>query len=211
MKYKDRVEAGRLLAFHLKNNLGKINLSDVVIVGLAKGGLVVAVEVARELNAPFLTLVVKKIGHPDNSEFALGAITLNEVFLNSDPDIDMKFVTHEAMELKKEITKISKIYSKFLPKVNLNDKVVVIVDDGLATGFTMRAAVAEVKLQKPKKIYVALPVAAQESLAELSDMVDKIYCLLAPSFFNAVGEFYFNFPQLGDKEILDLLVKNRSQ
>lgn len=205
----DRSDAGKQLARLVSKYK---NQKDVIVIGLPRGGVVTAYEVAVFLNAPLDVVCPRKIGSPDNPEFALGAITeTGEGFFN---DALIKQLHVSSTYLEEEIAKEKKcaemrlaLYRKGRHPLNLQAKTVLIVDDGLATGATMKAAILSVKLQTPAKIVVAVPVAPPDTVSEIQEMVDEFLCLETPRLFQAVGQFYRNFDQTENEEVIALLEK----
>ena len=206
--FNDRVEAGFLLALELKKYKGK----DTVILGIPRGGVVVAKALAEELKANLDIVITRKIGAPDNPEFAIGAISEDgSLFINEAAGYEL--TSHKAFienEKKKQLAVIkerSNIFRKVKPKINLKEKIVIVTDDGLATGATMQATLWSIRKELPKKIIVAVPVASEDSLARIENDADEIVCLRLPQFFAAVGQFYRNFDQVSDEEVLEALKK----
>lgn len=208
-RFKDRVEAGRLLAKQLKNYT---NRSDVIVLALPRGGVPVAYQIAEALAVPLDVFLVRKLGLPGYEELAMGALSDTAIIFNeevvagyniSKEEVDV-IVQLERQELKRRAQK----YRGQRPFPNLKGKTIILVDDGIATGATMQAAVQSLTQQHPASIIVAVPVSAQESLKKISNFADKVICLLKPDFFCAVGEWYANFPQTTDEEVQELLKKN---
>ncbi len=205
--FPNRAEAGRLLAEKLENYVGR---SDVVVLGLPRGGVPVAYEVAQRLGAPLDVFVVRKLGVPGFEELAAGAIAsggvrvLNEDVVRALPNADqlIESVTErETVELERR----EQIYRDGRPAPELRDRVVILVDDGLATGATMRAAVAALRQRGVAKIVVAAPVGAPDTCRELEQEADETICAIAPEFFQAVGQYYEDFSQTSDEEVRELL------
>ncbi|MBA3815794.1 MAG: phosphoribosyltransferase [Parachlamydiaceae bacterium] len=207
MIFKDRFEAGKLLVPYLtkyKNN------SDTVVLGLARGGVVTAGAVAQGLHLPLDVLCPRKIGAPLNPELAIGAISdQGEPLLNGDL-IDQLAVSRQHID--ETIARERKIAQARLKKfrqnrkcIPLEGKTVIIVDDGLATGATMRAAIMGVESQGVERIIVAIPVSPPDTLDEIKKRVDEVVCLAAPAYFAAVGQFYQNFSQTDDDEVVAVL------
>ncbi len=205
--FPNRAEAGRLLAEKLENYVDR---SDVVVLGLPRGGVPVAYEVAQRLGAPLDVFVVRKLGVPGFEELAAGAIAsggvrvLNEDVVRALPNADqlIESVTErETVELERR----EQIYRDGRPAPELRDRVVILVDDGLATGATMRAAVAALRQRGVAKIVVAAPVGAPDTCRELEQEADETICAIAPEFFQAVGQYYEDFSQTSDEEVRELL------
>jgi len=205
--FPNRAEAGRVLAEKLENYVGR---SDVVVLGLPRGGVPVAYEVAQRLGAPLDVFVVRKLGVPGFEELAAGAIAsggvrvLNEDVVSALPNADqlIESVTEkETVELERR----EQTYRDGRPAPELRDRVVILVDDGLATGATMRAAVAALRQRGVAKIVVAAPVGAPETCRELEQEADETICAITPEFFQAVGQYYEDFSQTSDEEVRELL------
>lgn len=205
MVFKSRVEAGKKLAEKL-SSVG----SNGVVLGLARGGVVIAATIAKELKLPFDVIIVRKIPAPGNEELALGAVAEDGKPLFNDRIVSTMSVSKEYLQSEVErqrelIQKRKKLYREGRSLQEIKDKVAIIVDDGIATGATMRAAIGAVKLKKPSKIILAIPVAAREAFQELSKEVDEAICLSLPQYFEAVGAFYREFDQVSDVEVIALL------
>jgi putative phosphoribosyl transferase len=207
--FPNRAEAGRLLAEKLENYVGR---SDVVVLGLPRGGVPVAYEVAQRLGAPLDVFVVRKLGVPGFEELAAGAIAsggvrvLNEDVIRALPNADqlIESVTErETVELERR----EQTYRDGRPAPELRNRVVILVDDGLATGATMRAAVAALRQRGVAKIVVAAPVGAPDTCRELEHEADETICAIAPEFFQAVGQYYEDFSQTSDEEVRELLLR----
>src|SRR5437773_8886944 len=205
--FPNRAEAGRLLAAKLENYLDR---SDVVVLGLPRGGVPVAYEVAQRLGAPLDVFVVRKLGVPGFEELAAGAIAsggvrvLNEDVVRALPNADqlIESVTEkETVELERR----EQSYRDGRPAPQLRGRVVILVDDGLATGATMRAAVKALRQAGAAKIVVAVPVGPPETCREMADEADEAVCATTPEFFHAVGQYYDDFAQTTDDEVRDLL------
>ena len=207
MLFEDRKEAGKLLGDILK---GYQDRKDVIVLGLPRGGVVVAAEIANLLHVPLDVVVPRKIGHPMNPEFAVGAIAENAelifdresaAFLDLDYEQLLPIIEKERSELKRRL----ELYRKGKPPLQLEDKCVIIVDDGIATGHTMLVSVASVKKQHPKEIVVAVPVLPESLVEPIQNAVDQVIYLACPKHFYAIGAFYRNFGQTSDEEVLQLL------
>ena len=207
--FANRAEAGRLLAEKLEKYAGR---TDVVVLGLPRGGVPVAYEVAQRLGVSLDVFVVRKLGVPGFEELAVGAIAsggvrvLNEDIMRSLPNADqlIESVTEkETVELERR----EQTYRDGRPAPELRDRVVILVDDGLATGATMRAAVAALRQRGVAKIVVAAPVGAPDTCRELEQEADETICATAPEFFQAVGQYYEDFSQTSDEEVRELLAR----
>ncbi|MEW5758888.1 MAG: phosphoribosyltransferase family protein [Candidatus Omnitrophota bacterium] len=204
--FRDRIEAGEFLVNELKEYKNK----DIVVVGIPRGGVVIAASIAKNLQCDFDIVIVRKIGYPSNPEFAIGAISEDgSVFINRDLSFELDGQkTYIENETKKQLDIVKErveIFRKIRPKVGLKDKIVIVTDDGIATGSTMQSALWMIRKELPKKIVVAIPVASNESLVRIKDDADEIICLRMPEFFAAVGQFYRNFNQVEDNDVANLL------
>jgi putative phosphoribosyl transferase len=206
-RFHDRREAGQLLARQLADYKDR---DDVVVLALPRGGVPVGYEIARELKAPLDVFVVRKLGVPGQRELALGAIAgRGTEVLNGDvitaynipPHVIRAVAEREGIELERRL----RAYRGDRPLPDLHGRVVILVDDGLATGSTMRAAIGAVRHDAPKSIVVAVPVGASDTCRRFRDEVDKIVCLRVPSDFSAVGQWYEDFSQTTDDEVRELL------
>lgn len=213
MLFKDRIEAGKRLAKALQPCANRPN---VIVLGLPRGGIPVAYEVASALNAPLDAFVVRKLGVPGHGELAMGAIAtggmtyLNSAIVNglgiSQAAID-RVVEREQQELERR----EELYRGDRPPLKLGDHIVILVDDGLATGATMLAAVKALRQESPEQIVVAVPIADPVICREFESEVDDVVCVETPQPFRAVGLWYDNFAQTTDQEVRDLLYKAQVQ
>ena len=212
MLFRDRADAGR----HLLSRLGAYHgRPDVVVLGLPRGGIPVGYEVARGLGAPLDVFVVRKLGVPGQEELAMGAIATGGVrVVNRDvvdalhiaPDVLDRAAAQELRELERR----ERSYRGDRPEPPVEGRTVILVDDGLATGSTMRAAVQALRQQRPARIVVAVPVAAFATCEELRREVEDVVCFATPEPFMAVGRFYDDFSQTTDEEVHDLLASARA-
>ncbi len=207
LKFVDRVEAGRLLAEQLGAYAGR---PDVIVMALPRGGVPVAYEIATRLRVPLDIFLVRKLGAPGQPELAMGAIATGGARVLSDDVIRYLAVSPDVIEAvaraeQVELERRERAYRGDRPTPNLHDRVVMLVDDGLATGSSMRAAIAAVKTQLPSQIVVAVPVAARETCEELKREVDTVICLRTPEPFVAVGLWYEDFSPTTDEEVRELL------
>jgi putative phosphoribosyl transferase len=209
MLFRDRTEAGRRLAAKL---MAYANRSDVLVLALPRGGAPVAYEVAQALHAPLDVFLVRKLGLPGHEELAMGAIAsggtrvLNQEVV-SQLNISEEVIENVAAEEQQELTRRERAYRGERPVPNVHDRTVILVDDGLATGSTMRAAVAALRRQNPARIIVAVPVGSHETCAELEREADEVVCAGMPEPFYAVGLWYDDFTQTTDEEVHDLLAR----
>ena len=204
----DRADAGKKLAVSLSSYK---NSKDAIIIALPRGGIITGQEVAKELNLPFDIIIPRKIGAPHNPELAIGAIIEDEVLLNDDliqsMDIDKEYIEQTIEKEKRDINRKKRIWRKERPPIQWRGKTILIIDDGVATGSTMKASVRYLKKQPIKKLVVAIPVGPAETIDELKEMADEVICLQAPEMFLAVGQFYEKFTQTDDKAIVEIMGK----
>ena len=206
-RFKDRVHAGRFLAERLKKYAHK---PQTIVLGLPRGGVVVAHEIAEQLGLPLDIFLVRKLGVPGYEELAMGAIASGGVrVLNQDVlrsiNISRDEIQSIAEREEQELKRRENAYRSNRPRTDLKGYTVILVDDGLATGATMRAAVLALRKQNPEKIIIAVPTAAPNICADFRARVDEIVCGMTPSPFNAVGMWYEDFSQTSDEEVKHLL------
>ncbi len=206
-EFADRTDAGRRLAQELSEYEDR---EDTVVLGLPRGGVPVAFEVTRKLEAPLDVFVVRKLGVPGNPELAMGAIAsggvrvVNEEVVSSTRISDQQ-IERVSQEEREKLERREQTYRGARPGLSLEGKVVLLVDDGLATGATMRAAINALREHRPREIVVAVPTGPAETCSELEGMVDEVICLTTPSPFFGVGGSYQDFSQTTDEEVRDLL------
>jgi putative phosphoribosyl transferase len=207
MLFRDRAGAGQILAAKL---VEYANRPDVLVLALPRGGVPVAYEVARALHVPLEVFMVRKLGLPGREELAIGAIASGGVrVLNEDlvralelsPEVIDEVAAHEQQELDRR----ARLYRDDRPPPDVRGRTLILVDDGLATGSTMRAAVAALRMHEPARIIVAAPVGAAETCADLRQAADEVVCARTPEPFYAVGLWYKDFSQTTDEEVHDLL------
>jgi putative phosphoribosyl transferase len=209
--YVDRAHAGHALADALREYAGR---PDVVVLALPRGGVPVASRVAEALDAPFDVFLVRKLGFPGSEEFAMGAIASGGVRILNEPVLERYGVPETLIETVArreglELARREKIYRGGQPPLEVRGKIVIVVDDGLATGFSMRAAVKALRALGPGKVVVAVPVGPRETVEDLRRIADEVVCPATPEPFLAVGSFYENFEQTSDRDVVDLLSRAR--
>jgi putative phosphoribosyl transferase len=209
-RFRDRRHAGQVLAQKLAPYAPYANRNNLLVLALPRGGVPVAFEVARSLRAPLDVFLVRKLGVPGQEELAMGAIAPGGTQLLNQEVIDGLGVTHSALEavIRKEqleLERREKLYRGESHLLSLMDRVVVLVDDGLATGSTMRAAVAALRQHHPGRIVVAVPIAPPATCAELNEVADDVVCAMTPEPFHSVGLWYEDFAQTTDDEVRELL------
>ena len=212
MLFADRREAGRILASLVMKYADR---DDVLVLALPRGGVPVGFEVAQALRARLDVFIVRKLGVPGHDELAMGAIATGGVrVLNDDVvislELEPKVIDAVAAKEGKELARRERLYRGARPSPDVHGRTVILVDDGLATGSTMRAAVAALRKQRPARIVVAVPVAAPETCEEFKTEVDEVVCAATPRMFNGVGRWYGDFSQTTDEEVHELLAQARS-
>lgn len=203
--FQDRIDAGLQLAIKLK----KYRNEAGIVLAVPRGGVPVAYAVAKELNFPIEIVLTKKIGHPANKEYAIGAASLTEYFV-----IPHEYVTQEYIdsEVKKIRTNLREMYRKFMgdkEPEKLDGKTVILIDDGIATGNTLLGTVNVLKKSNPGKIIIGVPVASKSAIKMLSAEVDEVVSVIVPDYFSGVGAFYEDFEQVSDEEVNFYLDKLR--
>jgi len=207
-RFLNRSDAGRQLAAELLPGYG--GRSDVLVLGLPRGGVPVAFEIAVALDAPLDVFVVRKLGLPGHEEFGIGAIASGGVRVVDESvlrayGVDSRTLEEITEREQRELERRERRYRDDRPFPAIQDRVVILVDDGLATGSTMRAAVAALRAEGPREIVVAVPVGAPETCSAMARLADDVVCLMTPEPFYAVGLWYENFEQTDDDEVHDLI------
>ncbi|MFC1465259.1 MAG: phosphoribosyltransferase [Candidatus Brachytrichaceae bacterium NZ_4S206] len=210
--FRDRSQAGQLLARRLRRYTGR---DDVIVLALPRGGVPVAYAIASALNVPLDVFVVRKLGVPGEEELAMGAIASGGVRVLSQELIEELGLTDEdvervaARELA-ELQRRERVFRGDRPFPDLEGKTVILVDDGIATGATMRAAIRAVRAHRPARVSVAVPVGAPQALEALQDEADELICLLSPEVLMGIGAWYQDFSQLSDAEVMAYLQRSRT-
>jgi len=210
--YRDRVEAGKILA----KSLLKYKSEDPVVLAIPRGGVVVAKEVATSLEAPMDFIVPRKIRAPSNKELAIGAVVdKDNVIIDRDLverlNVSDEYLEDEIDAQVDEIKRRRLMYAGNIEESDLKDKVAILIDDGLATGSTAKAAIKLIRSKSPEKLIIALPVGPENTIALLREMVDEVICLDSPANFYAVGQVYEDFEQVTDNEVMEVISSlNRS-
>lgn len=208
LPFADRREAGRALAATVRDRLA--GAGDAIVLALPRGGVPVGYEVARDLDVPLDVYVVRKLGVPGHEELAMGAIASGGTVVVNDRvvrsmGIDERTIESVVASESRELERRERTYRAERPRPVLQDRMVVLVDDGLATGSTMRAAVGAVRAQRPRRVVVAVPVASSGTVEEFQAVADEIVVVSTPSPFYAVGQAYRDFSQTSDAEVRELL------
>lgn len=207
MFFRDRRDAGKRLAMKLAGYRGK---RHILVLALPRGGVPIGYEIARLLGAYLDCFIVRKIGAPGNSELAIGAIASGGTRILNEPliaelGIPRQFIDKASQIEAAELDRREDLYRRGREFLKIENKTIILVDDGLATGASMTAAIIAIKNQRPKKLIVAVPVAAPETLSEIGKRVDEAICLQAPDPFWSVGSWYADFTQTSDQEVQFLL------
>ncbi len=211
MLFRDRAEAGRVLADRLA---AYANYPDAMVLALPRGGVAVAFEIAAALNLPLDIFVVRKLGLPGHEEFAMGAVASGGArVLNQDLirqlSLSNEIIEHIVAREQRELERRERTYRGQRPVLDVRDRTIIIVDDGLATGSSMRAAIAALRQKRPTKLIVAVPVGARLTCSELEALADEVICLETPENFSAVGLCYKDFSQITDEDVKYLLERNQ--
>lgn len=209
--YADRHQAGKILADELKDYADE---SQVIVLALPRGGVPVGAIIAEALDAPLDVILVRKLGLPGHEELAMGAIATGNARVMNDDVLRFERVSESAIERvvekeRKELERREKTYRGDRPLPDLEGRTVILVDDGLATGATMRAAIQVVRQQSPGKIVMAVPVAPRDTLEKMREEADEVVCPSVPSSFMGIGQWYQDFGQTSDQEVKDLLEQAR--
>jgi predicted phosphoribosyltransferase len=209
--FNDRIEAGTALADELSDLKGK----NPLIIGVPRGAVPMAAVIADELDGELDVVIVRKLGAPGNPELAIGSVTeegeaiINESFAGRTGASD-EYIEQEKQRQMDRIEERKRVYREERPKVSMEGRIVVVVDDGFATGATMKAALESARSENPERLIAAAPVGAQDTCREMGNYADEVICLRAPQFFGAVGAFYRDFGQVSDDEVVEIL-KERMQ
>lgn len=210
--FSGRIEAGRLLARELDEYRGR----EAIVLGIPRGGLVVAKEMAERLDAAMDVVLTHKLGAPVNAELAIGAICEDgTVFIDkriaSYTGADEGYIKSEKQHQLAEITRKVEMYRDVIQRLEVQGRVVIVTDDGVATGATMQAALWVLRRQKPLKLILALPVGPEDSVMNLAKTPDETICLRCPPYFDALGRFFLDFGQVEDASVLDILEWERAR
>ena len=196
--FADRIEAGILLAAKLK----KYKNEPGIILAVPRGGVPVAYAVATELDFPVEVVLTKKIGHPMNKEYAIGAASLTDYFVEPHENVSDAYIQQELIRIRK---RLREMYAKFMGEekpASLEGKTVIVIDDGIATGNTILSTIQVLRKSNPGKIIIAVPVAAQSAVDKISRVADEVITVITPHIFHGVGAFYKDFSQVSDEEVI---------
>lgn len=210
-RFENRAAAGQALVRRLRQYAGR---TDTLVLALPRGGVPVAFEVARALRAPLDVFIVRKLGVPGHPELAMGAIASGgDQVLNDDVihqlNLQPEDIDRVAATELREISRQERAFRGDRPAIDVRGRIVILIDDGLATGATMRAAAQALRAHAPQRVVVGVPVAAPEACEEFRDVVDEVICAITPDPFYAVGVWYSDFSQTSDDEVRDLLARAR--
>jgi putative phosphoribosyl transferase len=205
-RFTNRTEAGQQLAFQLQMYKGK----EVVVLGIPRGGIPVAAEIASFLQCELQVLLCKKIRHPHQKEYAIGAVTLSEQYIVPHENISPEYLQKEIKNLRQKLINLQLQWS--IPSsLNITHKIVIITDDGMATGRTMMAALRLVRKYHPLKIILAIPVASASAVQYIQPETDELICLHTPEWFTGVGAFYDDFREVTEEEVATILRQSKKQ
>lgn len=195
--FKDRTDAGQQLAVLLR----KFRNEDGILLAVPKGGVPVAYEIVKDLGFPLDLALVKKIGHPQNREYAIGAVSLHDYFVTPHEKVSREYILQQVSEIRQKLKIMQQSFKKDEEPLSLNGKTLIVVDDGIATGNTLLGIIQVLKKSQPAKIIVAAPVASKKAVHLLSKAADEIICIRIPEPFFGVGAFYRDFEQVRDEDV----------
>ena len=198
---KDRTEAG----FLLSEKLNKYQDTNSVILAVPRGGVPVGIVISKALHLPLDIVVAKKIGHPSNKEFAIGAVSMDSMILDEHSDVPKKYIDDEIIRLRKQLDEKYGRYMGNRKPLDLENKNVILVDDGIATGNTLLSCITMLRKKNPSKIIVAVPVIPYDTVPLFEKNADELIYLTASKYFRGVGSFYEEFNQLEDEEVIQML------
>jgi len=199
--FQDRIDAGLALSGHLQH----LKNTDGIVLAVPRGGIPVAFPVANILQLPLEITLSKKIGHPLHKEFAIGAVSLTGKIIAPNSFASDEYIQQETNNIREQLKTMYAQYMGNKKPTPVKNKIVIIIDDGVATGHTLLSTVDMIKMEAPKKIVIAVPVASQQAAQKLSEAVDEFVCVWIPSQFRSVGEFYADFAQVSDEEVIQML------
>lgn len=202
--FKNRIEAANQLAAYLKKYEGK----NGVILGIPRGGIEIGDVLAQTLHQPLDMVLIKKLVHPLNNEYAIGAASMNSASVTPHSDVSNDYIRNEIERVQHLLKKKYEFYVGDRNPIELEGKIVILVDDGIATGRTIKAAIDIITQQNPAKIVVAVPVAPAEAINDLREKVDEVICLLTPNDLGAISLHYGSFSQVSDEKVKKMLLQN---
>lgn len=198
--FKNRTAAGQLLAERLKQYQNK-----ALLLAIPRGGVPVALPIAKILHLPLALVLIKKIGHPNNKEYAIGAASLTDYFVTENSDVSETYIIAEIQKIRKRLNEMKDKFKHDFTSLTIKNKTIILVDDGLATGITAFHTAKLLRKYNPKKIILAVPVASLSAIELIQTVVDELVVLNASSFFQAVGLFYEDFKEVSDAEVIQQL------
>jgi len=200
--FRDRIDAAQRLVEKLKDH----KIEDGIVLAVPRGGVPVGNEIAKALKLPLEIFLSKKIGHPNNSEFAIGSVTLSGTVVNENVmGADEEYIARQSKKILGELKEKFKTFMGNKKATELKGKTIILTDDGVATGSTLISAVESIRKSSPRKIIIAVPVSPPETARILKQIADEFICLYAPSDFFGVGQYYYDFSQVEDEEVIQLL------
>ena len=203
MIFHDRTHAAFLMAHELR----KYHQKNAIILAIPRGGVPIGYTIAHQLELPLEVVLVKKIGHPGNPEYAIGSVSSTELILSDTAGISEAYIQSEIKRLRKAMQEKYKVFMNGKKPSDLRGKITILVDDGLATGNTMLACIEHVRKSHPKEIIVAVPVSSTSAYRKIKDSADELICLYTAADFSAVGQFYENFSEVTDETVTQLMSK----
>ena len=198
--FKDRTDAGELLAKKLNKYSNK-----AILLAIPRGGIPVAIPVAKKLNLPLALVLTKKIGHPNNKEYAIGATSLTDYFVAEDSGVSDSYIEQEVNRVRERLIVMQNKFDHDFTSLDIKNKTIILIDDGMATGITAFHTIQLLRKYSPKKIVLAVPVASLSAVELLQETVDELLVLYTPDFFQAVGNFYDDFKEVTDDDVCKIL------
>ncbi|OQP66595.1 phosphoribosyltransferase [Niastella vici] len=199
--FQDRIDAGLALSRHLQH----YNHVDGITLAVPRGGVPVAFPVSKILHLPLEIILSKKIGHPMHKEFAIGAVSLTGQVIAPNAFATDEYIQQQTVNIREQLKAMYRKYMGDKKPTPVNGKIVIIIDDGVATGHTLLSTIEMIRHDAPKKIVIAVPVASQQAAEKLSEVADEFICTWIPAHFRSVGEFYADFTQVTDEEVIQML------
>lgn len=200
--FQDRIDAGLALCKHLQHYK---NAVDCLTLAVPRGGVPVALPVAQILQLPLEVILSKKIGHPMHKEFAIGAVSLTGQVISPNAFASNEYIQQETRHIREQLKAMHNKFMGNKQPTPVKAKTVIIIDDGVATGNTMLSTIEMIRREEPKKVVIAIPVASKQAAQKLSEVADEFVCVWVPSQFRSVGEFYADFKQVTDEEVIQML------
>lgn len=204
--FQDRIDAGLALCKHLQHYK---NAVDGLTLAVPRGGVPVALPVAQILQLPLEVILSKKIGHPMHKEFAIGAVSLTGQVISPNAFASNEYIQQETEHIREQLRAMHNKFMGNKKPTPVKGKTVIIIDDGVATGHTMLSTIEMIRREEPKKVVIAIPVASKQAAQKLSEVADEFVCVWVPSHFRSVGEFYADFRQVTDEEVMQMLNPGR--